>query len=80
MLHIGLLQRGKKQLFKLARYIPSIQDKINDELTNINKTFERDVLHRLQDTPFIVHLPKDRLQNEQILKLVKEAVYLGKIN
>ncbi|XP_020292659.1 sphingosine-1-phosphate lyase isoform X2 [Pseudomyrmex gracilis] len=76
----SLLQRGKKQLFKLARYIPSIRDQINNELTNINETFEKDVLHRLQGTPFIVHLPKDGLQNGQILELVKEAVYLGDYN
>lgn len=76
----GLLERGKKQLFKLARYIPSIRDQINKELTNINASFEKDVVHRLKETSFIVDLPKKGLSNEEILNLVKQFVHLGKLN
>lgn len=75
----GLLERGKKQLFKLARYIPSIRDKINEELVNINETFEKDVVHRLKEASFIVYLPQKGLSNEEILNLVKQFVHLGKL-
>lgn len=73
----SLLGRGKKQLFKLARYIPSIRDKINKELVNINESFEKDVMNRLKESSFIVHLPKNGLNNEQILNLVQQYVHLG---
>ncbi|XP_011254754.1 sphingosine-1-phosphate lyase [Camponotus floridanus] len=73
----SLLERGKKQLFKLARYIPSIRDKINKELVNINETFEKDVVHRLKEASFIVHLPKKGLNKEEILNLVKQFIRLG---
>lgn len=76
----GLLERGKKQLFRLARYVPSIRDKINKELVNVNETFEKDVIHRLKEASFIVQLPKDGLKNENILNLVNQFVHLGKIN
>jgi len=76
----GLLERGRKQLFRLARYIPSIRDKINEELINVNETFEKDVLRRLKGVSFIVKLPKDGLKNEVILNLVNQHVHLGKTN
>lgn len=73
----SLLERGKKQLFRLARYVPSIRDKINKELVNVNETFEKDVIHRLKEASFIVQLPKDGLKNENILNLVNQFVHLG---
>ncbi|KAM0730503.1 Sphingosine-1-phosphate lyase [Formica fusca] len=73
----NLLERGKKQLFKLARYIPSIRDRINTELVNINNNFEKDVVRRLKETSFIVHLPEKGLNSEEILNLVKQSVHLG---
>jgi len=76
----GLLERGRKQLFRLARYIPSVRNKINKELVNVNETFEKDVLRRLKGTSFIVKLPKDGLKNEMILNLVNQYVHLGKTN
>lgn len=77
---IGLVVRGKKQLFKLARYVPSIRDRINKELSNINETFEKDALHRLKEVPFVVRLPKNGLSQEEILNKVEKYVSLGKIN
>jgi len=76
----GLLERGKKQLFKLARYVPSIRDKINKELVNINETFEKDVVHRLKEASFIVHLPKKGLNKDEVLNLVKQFIRLGELN
>lgn len=74
------MKRGKKQLFKLARYIPSINDKINKELTSINETFERDALHRLKKIPFVVNLPKEGLNDVELLNKVQQYVHLGKID
>lgn len=76
----GVIERGKKRVFKLARCIPSIRDKINKELADISQTFEKDTLRRLNNLPFVLSLPKEGLSNEEILNKVKENVYLGKIN
>lgn len=76
---VDLLERGKKQLFKLARYIPSVRDKINTEIDNINNNFEKDVVRRLKETSFIVHLPEKGLNSEEILNLVKQCIHLGKM-
>ncbi|XP_012529920.1 sphingosine-1-phosphate lyase [Monomorium pharaonis] len=73
----SILERGKKQLFRLARYIPSVRNKINEELLNVNESFEKEVLRRLKDASFVVRLPKDGLKNDKILNLVNEYVHLG---
>ncbi|XP_011871712.1 PREDICTED: sphingosine-1-phosphate lyase isoform X2 [Vollenhovia emeryi] len=73
----SLLERGKKQLFKLARYVPSIRDKINKELVSINENFEKDVVRRLKEASFIVQLPKSGLKNEKIMNLINQSVHLG---
>ncbi|XP_053976803.1 sphingosine-1-phosphate lyase [Hylaeus volcanicus] len=73
----SLIQRGKKQLFSLRNYIPAIRDKINEELNNINASFEKEALQRLQEVPFIVKLPNDGMEPDEILKIVKKCVQLG---
>ncbi|TGZ50135.1 sphingosine-1-phosphate lyase [Temnothorax longispinosus] len=73
----SLLERGKKQLFRLARYIPSVRDRISKELGDINENFEKDVIRRLKDSKFIVQLPKSGLKNENIKNLINEFIHLG---
>ncbi|XP_032670951.1 sphingosine-1-phosphate lyase isoform X2 [Odontomachus brunneus] len=73
----SLTIRAKKQIFKLARYIPAIQDKINKELTNVNEAFQKDALNRLKDIPFTVKLPAKGLRDEEILNIVKQHVHIG---
>lgn len=77
-MYLDIVERGKKLLFKLARYIPSVRDRINNELINVKDTFEKDVLCRLKETPFIVHLPENGLSDEKIIDLVRQFVNLGK--
>lgn len=77
---IDLVIRAKKQIFKLARCIPSIQDKINKELTSVNEAFQRDALNRLKELSCTVKLPKKGMNDENILSTVKQHVHLGKIN
>ncbi|KAG7190951.1 hypothetical protein KM043_007002 [Ampulex compressa] len=73
----AFLERRKKQLFKLLRYIPSIRDKINKELNTINDTFEKEAVQRLKDVPFIIELPKEGLNHDEILQKVEQCVHLG---
>lgn len=75
---IGLIQRGKRQFFNLRNYIPSIRDRINRELNNINSSFEKDALQRLQNIPFVVKLPDDGMEPDEILKQVQQSIQLGR--
>ncbi|XP_043678321.1 sphingosine-1-phosphate lyase isoform X2 [Vespula pensylvanica] len=70
-------KRGKKQFFKLARYIPSVKQRINKELSKVDETFKKDAERKLMNIPFIVKLPKDGLDAEKVLLKVKECVEMG---
>ncbi|XP_035728299.1 sphingosine-1-phosphate lyase-like [Vespa mandarinia] len=72
-----IMERGKKQFFKLARYIPSIRDRIDKELSDVNESFEKDTMRKLMNTPFIVELPKNGLSHDKVLLKVQECVKMG---
>nr|XP_050860928.1 sphingosine-1-phosphate lyase isoform X1 [Vespula vulgaris] len=72
-----IIERGKKQFFKLARYIPSVKQRINKELSKVDETFKKDAERKLMNIPFIVKLPKDGLDAEKVLLKVKECVEMG---
>lgn len=73
----SLIERGKKQVFKLARYIPSVRDKIRKELDTINETFEKDALIRVKDIEFVTHLPLQGLNHDRVIEEVKKYVHIG---
>ncbi|KAF7388571.1 hypothetical protein HZH68_012513 [Vespula germanica] len=72
-----IMERGKKQFFKLARYIPSVKQRINKELSKVDETFKKDAKRKFMNIPFIVKLPKDGLDVEKVLLKVKECVEMG---
>ncbi|XP_047360638.1 sphingosine-1-phosphate lyase isoform X1 [Vespa velutina] len=72
-----IVERGKKQFFKLARYIPSIRDRIDKELSDVNETFEKDTMRKLMNSPFIVELPKNGLSHDKVLLKVQECIKMG---
>ncbi|XP_076241348.1 sphingosine-1-phosphate lyase [Calliopsis andreniformis] len=73
----SLIERGKKQIFRLRNYIPAIRDRVNKELDEINATFQRDALERMKDVPFVVRLPNNGLEPNEVLEKVKQCVQLG---
>lgn len=73
----SIVERGKKRFFKLMYYIPSVRDKLTQELDNVNKSFEKDAFERLKDSPFVTKLPEEGLQSKEILEKVNESVQLG---
>ncbi|XP_066582338.1 sphingosine-1-phosphate lyase isoform X2 [Prorops nasuta] len=73
----SIFERGMKQIYKLARYIPSMRDKINQGLSNVSEGFKKDALKRLQNTPFIIELPKEGLSPDEVIQKVTVAVDLG---
>lgn len=73
----SLANRMKKKGLQLIRLVPSIRNRIDKELFELNEGFEKDAMERLKNIPFIVNLPKEGLSSERILKLVEESVKLG---
>ncbi|XP_015178736.1 PREDICTED: sphingosine-1-phosphate lyase [Polistes dominula] len=73
----SIVVRGKKQLFRLARYIPSVREKIEKELSSINDNFEKDALRKFKNIPFVVELPKSGLKYDELIEQVKEYVQMG---
>ncbi|XP_078053141.1 sphingosine-1-phosphate lyase [Augochlora pura] len=73
----SLKERGKKKLFSLRNYIPCIRDRVNEELNNINLSFEKEAVQRMKDVPFIIKLPDNGLKSQEILEKVKESIQLG---
>jgi hypothetical protein len=75
---LGLVTRGKKTVFKLARKIPVISQRIEHEMKKINDTFEQEVIHRNQGNPYITTLPKQGKRHQDIIQQVEQYLSFGK--
>jgi sphinganine-1-phosphate aldolase len=74
-----LVNRGKKTVFKLARKIPAISQRIEREMNKINETFEQEVIHRNQGNPYIMTLPKEGKDHHHIIQQVEQYLSFGKL-
>lgn len=72
-----LIERGKKQVFKIVKCIPSVREKIDKQMTDLNASFEKDAAERLKNVKFFVKLPSEGLTHDQVIEKVKENVHLG---
>lgn len=75
----GIVDRSKKSIFRLAKKIPYVAEKINNELSKIEKDFQDDVTRRNKNVPYIVELPKKGKSDDEILFLVDTYLKSGKI-
>ncbi|PSN29272.1 Sphingosine-1-phosphate lyase [Blattella germanica] len=76
----SLVERGKKTVFRFARKIPAISQKIEREKRKINDTFEKEVIHRNQGNPYITTLPKKGRNHHDIVQLVDQYLSFGDYN
>jgi sphinganine-1-phosphate aldolase len=74
---LGISTRAKKTFFRLIRYIPSIRNKIENELSSIQKTFEDDMSKYGDELGYIVKLPEDGWHRKDILMKMDEYLKLG---
>jgi sphinganine-1-phosphate aldolase len=74
-----LVNRGKKTIFKLARKIPAISQRIEREMKKINEAFEQEVIHRNQGNPYITTLPKEGKSSHDIIQQVERYLSFGKL-
>lgn len=73
----SLLSRGKKLVFRLARKIPAIRNKIKTEMENVNTSFEESVIKRNEGVAYITSLPILGKQHDVIINDVKQYLSLG---
>lgn len=74
-----LIERGKKQVFKIVKLIPSVREKIDKQMNDLNESFEKDAAERLKNVEFFIKLPVKGLTHEQVIDKVNENVHLGKL-
>jgi sphinganine-1-phosphate aldolase len=77
---VGVTQRAKKTVFRLAKLIPSIRRKIEAELQSVSETFEKETIEKTKHLKYTTVLPAGKLSEEDILSLVKENLKLGERN
>lgn len=73
-----LLVRAKKTAFRMARYIPAVKRKVEQELSSINNDFQDDVAKRTSHLEYIVRLPDKGLSKEEILSTLDTNLTLNK--
>lgn len=74
---IGIVTRSKKTVFRLARLVPSIRKKLDDELERVAEGFTKDVQERTKGLTYITQLPEKGLNNEEIFEFLKQNLDLG---
>lgn len=80
LLILGVTQRVKKTVFRLAKLIPSIRKKIDTELQNVNDRFENETVEKTKHLKYITSLPVNKLSPDEIITLVRANLKLGKID
>jgi sphinganine-1-phosphate aldolase len=73
----GLLSRFKKRVFKLVRYIPSVQAKIDGEIAKITQDFDNEMSKHGELIGYITELPERGMTREQIVGHVDNYLNLG---
>lgn len=65
-------------VFRLARKIPAIRNKIKTEMENVNTSFEESVIKRNEGVAYITSLPILGKQHDVIINDVKQYLSLGR--
>ncbi|KAG5885772.1 hypothetical protein JTB14_031208 [Gonioctena quinquepunctata] len=76
----GIIERTKKTVFRIAKRIPSIKKRVEDELDTVSKNFEGDVKERTKNTTYILNLPAKGWKREEITKHLEDNLRLGDYN
>lgn len=76
----GIWARSKKRLFKLARIIPSVRNRIDSELAKTEENFKNEVLKSTKGLDYLLKLPYDGMKSNEILKVLDRYLALGAYN
>ncbi|KAJ8920412.1 hypothetical protein NQ315_005278 [Exocentrus adspersus] len=73
----SVLQRGKKTVFRLAKLIPPIREKIDAELSSVSKNFMEEVEERTKHLTYITKLPEKKLSRRDVVEILDRNIGLG---
>lgn len=77
-LYLGIVTRAKKTFFRLARKLPVVARKIEEEMGKAAASFGKNVVSLRGGRPYIDNLPSKGLSDEKIIKEVQDCLNLGK--
>ncbi|XP_037947472.1 sphingosine-1-phosphate lyase-like [Teleopsis dalmanni] len=75
---VGVWTRTKRRFFHLAKKIPAVQRKIEDEMARATKDFEGEMIKSCGDLSYALELPEKGLNKQQILQLVDEHLKISR--
>lgn len=64
-------------VFRLAKKIPAIKKKVDEELGSISKSFEEDITNKTGKLQYLVQLPPKGMSNNEILNTLRINLALG---
>lgn len=73
----GIWARTKKRIFKLARIIPSVRNRIDAELAKTEENFKNEILKSTKGLDYLLKLPYDGMKSNEILKVLDNYLALG---
>lgn len=74
---LGIYTRSKKRVFKLARYIPSIRNKIKSNMDEIEKGFEDATIKSTAGLEYYTEIPQNGMSHADVLATVDKYLELG---
>lgn len=74
---IDPIERIKKTLFRIAKKIPYIRQKIDAELGTFSKNFIQDIEERTKHLTYITSLPNNGLERGDILQTLNSNLNMG---
>lgn len=76
----SITERAKKKFFKYVKLLPSISKEIDSKMAEVNETFEKEVLERMQNVKCITELPTSGLSRNDIITTIDNNLRLGEYN
>lgn len=73
----SMTSKIKKKVFKLARKLPVVKRKLEEETSKVAKLFEEDIKESNKAFEYVLHLPQTGKTREQILELVAKHLTNG---
>lgn len=76
----GVWARTKKRIFKWARIIPSVRNRIDSELAKTEENFKNDILKSTKGLDYLLKLPYEGKKTAEILTQLDNHLALGSYN
>uniref|UniRef100_A0A0P4W7E3 sphinganine-1-phosphate aldolase n=1 Tax=Scylla olivacea TaxID=85551 RepID=A0A0P4W7E3_SCYOL len=73
----SLYERGKKAVFRLARRLPQVKNMLQKEIDKMSDGLTHDLNEAIENTPYLMQLPKEGWSTEKIIEKATEYTKFG---